>query len=445
MAAHERAGRCRLLSIAADRARALAAGVAVAAVACALGACGSSARGPAALGLSSARPALGITEDDAALLWSPPSHAGAPATDAASATLAGAEAFARARTQLTALHPRYVRLLIDWAAVQPDAGRPPQLEGRVSGCARTIGPCGPYAGVRDELAAIASQQRRGGGFEAVIVIYGTPAWAARAPSGCERAHATALSRAPTVAGLQAYRELVHALVALAAREGVALRWWAPWNEPNDPTFLAPQRSACTTNATPVSTFSYAQLAGAMADQLRAEGGERHLLLGELNAYEAGSYDRTSIAEFVASLPEAALCLGDVWTVHAYAARGPFAPAQDPVGALERALDARGGCARQSQVWVTESGAGAAHPGGPRAGGEGQARAGCLALARQLAVWTADPRVGAVFQYTFRDDPAFPVGLTDPSLSRTYPAYRLWLAWQSARAAGHASPAASICE
>jgi hypothetical protein len=51
--------------------------------------------------------------------------------------------------------------------------------------------------------------------------------------------------------------------------------------------------------------------------------------------------------------------------------------------------------------------------------------GCRALARQLLGWYDDPRVGAVFQYTFREDPAFPVGLLGPELSRVYPAYRLW--------------------
>ena len=34
---------------------------------------------------------------------------------------------------------------------------------------------------------------------------------------------------------------------------------------------------------------------------------------------------------------------------------------------------------------------------------------------QVERWRSDPRVGAVFQYTFRDDPDFPVGLTDAEL------------------------------
>jgi hypothetical protein len=328
-----------------------------------------------------------------------------------------------------------VRLLIDWAALQPAADRPPDLEAQASGCARTLRPCAPYAGVRAELEAIASQQRSGGGFTVVVVIFGTPAWAAQPTSGCERGGHGPFSRAPGPAGLLAYRSLIRALIVLGAREGVALDWWAPWNEPNDPTFLAPQRSVCAPGAPALSPASYAALVRAMAAQLREEGSERHILLGELNAYPSDTPERVGIAGFVAALPADALCAGAVWTLHAYAARARSAPAGDPVAALEAALDARGGCARQARVWVTESGAGAAHPGDPRVGGEGDQRAGCLALAGQLARWAADPRVGAVFQYTFRDDPAFPVGLVDPRLSGDYPAYRLWLAWSRARAAG----------
>ena len=411
-----------------------------------------STRAPAPGAGVSAGPAFGITEDNAALLWSPRGLSGERAGAAGGASLGaprGGERFQLAREELTALHPRYVRLLIDWAALQPAPGHPPALGARVSGCARAIGPCAAYAGVRDQLAAIASQQRAGvgarAGFQVVVDIFGTPAWAAQPPSGCERSHAGTFSRAPSAAGLAAYRALIHALIALGTREGVALDWWAPWNEPNDPTFLSPQRSACAPSAASLSPSSYATLARALAEQLHAEGGARHLLVGELNAYETASPRRTSIAQFVAALPADVLCLSDVWSLHAYASRAPFAPARDPVRELEAALDARGGCARAASIWVTEAGAGAPHPGGPRPPGTADARAGCLALGAQLLGWYRDPRVGAVFQYTFRDDPAFPVGLIDARLSRAYPAYQVWLSWARARASGGPPPApASAC-
>src|SRR5271154_4717727 len=93
-------------------------------------------------------PAFGITETNADLLWNP----GAKAPAAAAPFLA-------ARRELSALHPRYVRLLVNWAAIQPSPQSPPALRAEVSGCARDVGPCGAYAGIAEQLAAIASQQR----------------------------------------------------------------------------------------------------------------------------------------------------------------------------------------------------------------------------------------------------------------------------------------------
>jgi len=377
-----------------------------------------------------AGPALGLTEDNAQLLWSPD---GPPRP--------GGARFALAREELTALHPTYLRLLVDWAALQPDPARPPQLEAPVSGCARRVGPCAAYAGMREELAAIASQQRAataGAGFQVVLDIFSTPPWAARALSGCQSARASSTSQTPARGALAAYRALIRSLLALAAREGVALDWWSPWNEPNDPVFLNPQRASCAAGAQPLAPAAYAQLARAMAAELSASPGQRHLLLGELNPFPRGSEDRMSIAEFVAALPADVVCLSEVWAVHAYAGQGPGATA-DPVATLEAALDARGGCARGARVWVTETGAGASHPGSPRRALAAEEQAGCRALAAQLIRWDRDPRVGALFQYTFREDPAYPVGLVGPELSHVYPAYRLWLAWSRRKAAGESPP------
>jgi hypothetical protein len=362
-------------------------------------------------------PAFGLTEDNADLLWAPDGPARPMGR------------FQTARRELTALHPSYLRLLVDWAALQPDPGRPPALQAPVGGCARRVGPCGAYAGIRDELAAIATQQRAAGTgaeapFQVVIDVFGTPAWAARALSGCQRSGATAFSQAPAPAAIAAYRTLIRSLLALAAREGVALRWWSPWNEPNDPVFISPQRSSCAAGSPPASPALYAELARAMAAELGADGGEHHLLLGELNAFQKDSRDRTSVPQFVAALPADVICLSDVWSIHAYASRTAATARVDPVAALEAALNARGGCARGARIWVTEAGAGAPHPGSPRPAGAADEEAGCRTLAGQLIRWYRDPRVGAVFQYTFREDPAFPVGLIGAELSHLYPTYLL---------------------
>jgi hypothetical protein len=385
-------------------------------------------------------PAFGLTENNAGLLWDP-----------AAASSAGAgPAFDAARRRLSALHPRYVRLLVNWAALQPDAGRAPSLQGPVDGCARSVGPCGTYSGLRGQLAAIASQQRAAQaegrpGYEVVLDVLGTPAWAARPASGCELGGTSPFSRPINAAGIAGYRALIRSLLALGERSGVALSWWSPWNEPNDPVFLSPQRRACTPAAPSLAPAVYSQLAQAMAGELAAAGGTHHLLFGELNAFATDSPHRTSVPAFVAALPASVVCLSDTWSIHAYAARTGAAPEPDPVAMLAAALDARGACGARASIWITEAGAGARHPGRPRPPGAEDERAGCLALAAQLEAWAADPRVHAVLQYSFREDPAFPVGLLSADLAHVYPAYSLWLLYTRASAQGKPPPAqAALC-
>jgi len=377
-------------------------------------------------------PALGLTEDNADLLWNP-----------SSPSRSGGGAFQPAREQLTAIHPRYIRLLVDWAALQPQREQPANLEGPIDGCARAVGPCTPFAGIRAELAAIATQQRAAradghAGFEVVLDVFGVPSWAAVAARGCETAGTQPFSRPINEAGIAGYRSLIRTLLALAREQGVALSWWSPWNEPNNPVFLSPQRSVCSIDAPAAAPAVYAQLAEAMDVELAADDAADHLLLGELAGYPADSLHRTSVASFVAALPARVLCLGSVWAIHAYAPWGKARPESDPVGELARALDARGSCAAGAPIWVTETGAGAQRPGRPRAAGEAEQRAACEALAKQLRRWSQNPRVGAIFQYSFREDPAYPVGLVSADLQHTYPAYRLWLAYAQARAR-HAPP------
>ena len=359
----------------------------------------------------------------------------------------GAAAFMPARQRLTALRPTYARLLVDWAAVQPSAARPPSLEATVDGCARAVAPCGAYRGIAEELAAIASQQRaaRAEGrvdFQVVLDIFGVPGWAAAAPSGCEAPSTQSFSRPISAAGLAGYRRLIHALLELGVREHVQLSWWSPWNEPNNPQFLSPQRSSCAPSSPSLAPGVYAQLAQAMVDELATDGGVHRLLLGELAAYPTDSVHRTSVASFIAALPAHVICLSDVWSIHAYASFGAHAARTEPVAALERAIDARGACGHAASVWITETGAGAPDPGQRRGGGAGEEHEACTALARQVIGWSRDPRVGAIFQYSFREDTDFPVGLLSADLTHVYPAYGMWRSFTRARARGEefSSPA-----
>ncbi len=329
-------------------------------------------------------PALGLTEDNADLLWNP-----------SSPSRAGGALFQFAREQLTALHPRYIRLLVDWAVLQPQRERPANLEGPIDGCARTVGPCAPFAGIRAELAAIATQQRAAraeghAGFEVVLDVFGVPSWAAVAARGCETASSQPFSRPINEAGIAGYRSLIRTLLALGREQGVALSWWSPWNEPNNPVFLSPQRSACSIAAPAAAPAVYAQLAEAMDAELASDDAADHLLLGELAAYPADSLHRTSVASFVAALPARVLCLGSVWAIHAYAAWGRAAPESDPVGGLGRALDARGSCAAEAKIWVTETGAGAPHPGRQRPAGEAEQKGGMRRSRRAASTLVAEP-------------------------------------------------------
>jgi hypothetical protein len=239
--------------------------------------------------------------------------------------------------------------------------------------------------------------------------------------------------------------LIRALLVLGSEQGVALNWWSPWNEPNNPDFLSPQRSSCALDAPSRAPAVYAQLAEAMAEELSAAGGAHHLLLGELAAYAGDSIHRTSVSSFVEALPLRVLCLGDVWAIHAYASWGEARANREPVSVLARALDARGSCAARASIWVTETGAGAPYPGRARPSGAAAEAAGCQALAAQLARWSANSRVGAIFQYSFREDPTYPVGLVSADLRHTYPAYRLWRAYAQARAGrARTPPPSSSC-
>ena len=167
------------------------------------------------------------------------------------------------------------------------------------------------------------------------------------------------------------------------------------------------------------------------------------MLGELGGYETGSAHRSGVSEFVDALPQALVCEAAVWSVHSYVSFGGHQLGRnvDPAGALEQALRRRG-CQKQAPIWITETGAGAPDPGHPRDGTAAQEDAGCLALAAQLGTWSRDPSVAAVFQYTFREDPAFAVGLISADLTHLYPAYSMWRAL-----AGGAEPVAlsAACE
>jgi hypothetical protein len=371
--------------------------------------------------------ATGLTEANAELLWDAAAHPDV------------APGFAPWRDRLLALKPSFLRLPVYWNRLQPRADRPADLALPADGCARGTPPCGDFAGLTDQLRAIASLQRAGAGVPAVeVVISGVPDWAARPAAGCERTGAQPFSRPITGAGLAAYQALIAQIAQLAAQEGATLRFWSPWNEPNHPTFVSPQRARCSATDPSLAPAVYAQIATAAKAALDALPGDQQLVLGEMAGTTTPSPRRSTVQEMVAALPDAVACSSRLWSQHDYAQVSPDPAKPDPVAALEQALDARP-CTRGAHIWVTETGVGGDDPGGARPTGDAALRAQCRAQDAKLRQWAQDPRVDAAFQYTFREDAAYPVGLADAGLTRAYPTYDLWAAW-GARAASAPPPA-----
>ena len=116
--------------------------------------------------------AIGVTEFNANLVASPADRS-LPAP------------WAGVRDALGAIRPDYFRLVIDWASLQPTADAPANFSAPHAGCMRATGPCLGWAGVHDQLRALASRQREGG-WQALVVVTSTPDWAAAPAGGCER-------------------------------------------------------------------------------------------------------------------------------------------------------------------------------------------------------------------------------------------------------------------
>jgi hypothetical protein len=298
--------------------------------------------------------------------------------------------------------------------------------------------------VRDVLRAVRERQQADGGWEIVATFYGTPDWALRGGvPGC------GTDRRPN---LDAYRALVRSLRALAQQEGIPIHWWSPWNEPNHPEFLGPQRTGCDVDGDLLSPSEYANITTALQAEL---GPGDRLVLGEVAGFERRRPRALSSAEFARALPASVLCASDVWAQHAYVrpagADAAPSPEGDPSLAgdpgaptllrdVAAALDAHG-CERTHRIWITETGVGGPRTGETRPDDPATDVAGCQAMDGALRAWAANPRVDAAFQYTFREDTAFPVGLADVGLDRLYRAYDAWAAWSRPGAA----PVAVNCQ
>ena len=336
------------------------------------------------------------------------------------------------RDELVRIRPELFRLVVEWNKLQPSPDAPANLALPNHGCMRDKQPCAPYNGLQDQLRALAARQREDG-WQALVVFTGTPEWAAVPPSGCPGEEGG--GRAPR--DIAAYRALVSGVLDLAAAEGAELHYLTPWNEPNHPYFIAPQRKACDALAPSRAVAPYARLARALRAELAEHGGGDHqLVLGEMAGILEPSSRATSIGEMIRGLPRELVCAAPVWSQHSYIG------GTDPVSTVTAALASRR-CPREHAIWITETGVGPAPGGFSLARGITSEPQGCRLLHRRLRAWRADPRVTAAVQYTMREDDLFPTGLVTTDLARERPALREWQAW-GARERPEAPPPPSTC-
>ena len=322
--------------------------------------------------------------------------------------------------KVVALKPAYIRVLIPWERLQPLAGRKPNWDAPLSGCPKLDPGCRSLAGMRGLLNAIRVRQAEDGGWRILAVPYFTPLWAmAQAPSGCQKErNRHARTQMPRIG---AYRRLLRAFNALADKVGVKVDFISPWNEPNHPAFLQPQRARCSTKSKAVAPAAYARLVRAAGKELRPG---QQIVLGSLAGLQRPRIYGAGVAEFIRGLPHDVACLDAPFAQHAYigvrrrdggpprAANPALAARWGLLNSAIVALDAKG-CGHLKSLWIAET---------------GTFDHRCAAMSAALRSWAVNGRVDAAFQFTFRESRDYPVGLVSPSLFDTYASYRAWLAF-----------------
>jgi hypothetical protein len=334
------------------------------------------------------------------------------------------------RRQLVRMRPVVYRIVVPWSAVQRTPGTPPNFARYSNGCIRDKGPCASYAGLHDQLRAVALRRA-----QALLVFVGLPPWAMAKVPGC-RLGTDPAAGMPRRSAMPAFRRLVEAVLAEARSDGVDARYVSPWNEPNHPAALAPQRSACDAAAPSLAVAGYTMLARATRAALDAAPGDHVLVLGETAGIVEPTSRATGVAEMIRGLPRGLVCAARVWSQHAYIG------GTDPVPTVRQALDTRG-CPRRQAIWISETGVGPAPGGLSLARGITSEAQGCRLLHQRLLDWYRDRRVTLAIQYTFREDDLFPTGLVTTDLTHARPALKEWQAWGGDRAPG-APPPRSTC-
>lgn len=355
-----------------------------------------------------------------------------------------------ARDLVGAMAPRSVRIDVRWDQLQPEADAPLD-PARIhdDGCGRDAAPpCGPPISLTAVLAQVAARQREHpGAFRPLITFWGMPAWAGEPPAdGCRHDRVRPGARPLAPGQEDAYRAAIRSVWTAVRDAGIAASDWTPWNEPNAPYFLDPQRARCSRDAEPRSPGPYERMVRAMDEELRAlrgadpvAGADHRLVVGEVAAWGAPSPRVVPADEFLRALPDDVLCRADVIGLHGYLDARPRAGRGEPVAAALGEVERRP-CLDDAPVWITETGVGAPGSGRERRDDPATLRAECRLMADQLTRWFHHPRIAAAFQYSVRDDAAFPTGLVDEGVATAYPVAAVWTAWGGRRAPTDPPPA-----
>ncbi|MEV4420397.1 hypothetical protein AB0L40_10550 [Patulibacter sp. NPDC049589] len=363
-------------------------------------------------------------------------------------------AFQSAQAVTDAIAPRFVRIDVRWDLLQPDAATPLDPARVIGdGCGREgAQPCsGPVSLARTLGALRAAQVAHPGRYRPLISFWGMPGWAGAPGDGCDAAKARPGAR-PLAPGKEpAYAAAIARVWDAVRAAGIDGADWTPWNEPNAPYFLDPQRASCSASAAPRSPAQFSRLVVTMDAELHrlratapagSQARDDRLIVGELAAWGAPSRRAVPTDEFLRALPDDVLCRADVLSVHGYLEAKPRSGKGEPIAAGLRELDRRP-CLDGKPAWITETAVGSPRAGGRRDVSKDTLRAECRLMDRQLDRWYHDPRVTAAFQYSVREDPAFPTGLLDEGLTRTFPVAAVWAAWGGSRDPAAAPPALPV--
>ena len=198
---------------------------------------------------------------------------------------------------------------------------------------RATGPCLGWAGVRDQLKALASRQREGG-WQALVVLTTTPDWAAAPPSGCERPGTRARNRPPRADALPAYRQLILDVLAAAQRGRRRPALLERLERAEPPRVHQPAAQHLRPRAPSPAPAVYAELTRTLIQALGEAPGDQQIVLGETAGYLKSTRYATSVPDFINGLPPDVVCASTVWSQHAYIG------GKDPVEAAARRSGAR---------------------------------------------------------------------------------------------------------